>query len=202
MPLPQLVYIMDCPSAGLYKIGRAWFPRDRAVAVARAVQAPVCVLAEFEVGNAAAEERALHRAFAGQRRRFGSGWGKTEWFELSPLDVLSIMLMYYPVGVVWPDAFGRFEARCKEFAQLVADRRAAALRASRPAVHFPLCLTRAQAAEMLSLSPTLIGRAVKAGALRSIGRGRGWRVKRDDVLALAARADLAELVEKWRDGKG
>jgi hypothetical protein len=49
----------------------------------------------------------------------------------------------------------------------------------------PVWLTKAQAVEVSGLPARWIDRAVKAGRLKAIGRGHGWRVHRDEVLKLA-----------------
>ena len=69
-------------------------------------------------------------------------------------------------------------AGLERFAELIAER-------LRPADPRPLWLTRAQAAEVSGLPLRWIDRAVKAGQLRPIGHGHGWRVHRDDGLRLA-----------------
>jgi excisionase family DNA binding protein len=183
MPLPQRVYIMDCPSAGLYKLGRSWFPRARAVDVKRTVGAPVSVLAEFDVPNAKAEERALHKMFARQRRRFGHGDGCTEWFELSEFDVLLILLCYSSGATVWAEPFSRFADRLASLLKAIGLTAAATVPTRR---FLPIWLTGKQAVEVLGRDRRTLNRTIREGKARSIGRGRGWRVYRDDVLALGA----------------
>ncbi len=55
----------------------------------------------------------------------------------------------------------------------------------RPADTRPVWLTKAQAVEVSGLPARWIDRAVKNERLKPIGHGHGWRVHRDDVLALA-----------------
>lgn len=90
---------------------------------------------------------------------------------------------------------------------LVAPAQAAAFRqfaellqaAVRPVDTRPVLLTREQAVEASGLPLTWIRLAVKRGAVEQIGRGRAARLRRDEVLALAAREDLAAMVEGWRE---
>lgn len=89
---------------------------------------------------------------------------------------------------------------------LVAPTQAAALRqlaallqSARPVDTRPVLLTREQAVEATGLPPTWLRLAVKARAVEQIGRGRAARLRRDEVLALAAREDLAQLVESWHE---
>lgn len=207
MPLPQLIYIGFSTAAGPYKIGRSWAPRQRLKDVSRGLGAPVHLLGEFATPDAEADEKLLHALCESKRVRYGERrWdGHTEWFDLAPLQLVAVYLLcahLAPFGIARgladPERGRRaVEDIAQAFARLAAERFA-----KRPHP-WPMLLTRAQACELSSLSPALIGRAVKRGQLKAVGRGRGWRVRRDDVLALAARSDLAELVEKWKEnGEG
>jgi hypothetical protein len=83
-------------------------------------------------------------------------------------------------------------------AQAAAFRQLAALlQSARPVDTRPVLLTREQAVEASGLPPTWLRLAVKHKAVEQIGRGLGARLRRDEVLALAAREDLAQLVEAW-----
>lgn len=62
----------------------------------------------------------------------------------------------------------------------------------------PPLLTREQALEVSGLPVTWLGLAIRHGAVRQVGRGRAARVDRADVLALASRRDLGELVAQWQ----
>jgi hypothetical protein len=85
-------------------------------------------------------------------------------------------------------------------AQAAAFRQLAALlQSARPVDPRPVLLTREQAVEATGLPPTWLRLAVKARAVEQIGRGRAARLRRDEVLALAAREDLAQLVESWHE---
>lgn len=181
MPLRQQLYVMDCPSAGLYKLGLSWAPQQRVVDIKRAVGCPVHVLAAFDVANARAEELALHRLFWRQRRRLGRGDGCTEWFELSALDVLSILLAYSDRGMVWLDNWGRFTGELQAFTEAFTRQLAEALA---PPRLLPIWLTSAQAVAALGQHRRVLNCAIREGKVRRIGRGRAWRVYRDDVLKL------------------
>jgi hypothetical protein len=77
---------------------------------------------------------------------------------------------------------------------------AALLQSARPVDTRPVLLTREQAVEASGLPATWLRLAVKRGAVEQIGKGRAARLRRDEVLALASREDLAALVEEWRNG--
>ena len=75
---------------------------------------------------------------------------------------------------------------------------AALLQSARPVDTRPVLLTREQAVDASGLPSTWLRLAVKHKAVEQIGRGRAARLRRDEVLALASREDLAALVEGWR----
>jgi hypothetical protein len=81
----------------------------------------------------------------------------------------------------------------RRFAEVIAD-------ALRPVDTRPVLVTKAQAVEMSGLPVSWIELAVRAGRLASFGRGVARRLRRDEVLALAASEDLPALVEQWRNG--
>ncbi len=65
----------------------------------------------------------------------------------------------------------------------------------------PVLLTKAEAVEMSGLPVTWIESAIRAGRLAAFGRGVARRLRRDEVLALAASEDLPALVEAWRESE-
>lgn len=71
--------------------------------------------------------------------------------------------------------------------------------AARPADTRPVLMTRAEAIEASGLPRTWLALAVKCKAVEQIGKGRAARLRRDEVLALAARPDLAKIVGQWRE---
>lgn len=83
----------------------------------------------------------------------------------------------------------------RRFAEMIAA-------ASRPVDTRPVLVTKAEAVEMSGLPVSWLELAIKAGHVSAFGRGVARRLRRDEVLALAAREDLPALVERWRDGKG
>lgn len=175
MPLPKRLYIMHCRGTTFYKIGISWAAELRVRDIRRAVQSPVDVVAEFKVPNARAEERALHRRYAACRIRLGAGNGCTEWFNLPHAEAGALVLL---LTLAFSSA-----AQFKEFMRQLS----AILNP------YPWLLTKAQAVELSGLPVTWIEQATRGDSpkLRHIGRGRGWRVHRDELLAFA---------ESFRDG--
>jgi hypothetical protein len=89
-----------------------------------------------------------------------------------------------PAALATPDAL-------RQFAEMIAA-------SVRPADTRPLLLTREEALSMSGLPVTVFALAVKHGAVRKSFKGHATRYSRDDVLALASREDLAQMVEGWR----
>jgi excisionase family DNA binding protein len=178
MALRKLLYVMHCPGTDLYKIGISQWPTLRARDIARAVERPVDLLAESESPDARQDERELHNMFAAYRKRFGCGDGCTEWFEMDPPTGCLLLLLLLPRDVL---------------AGLVRDI-LAAVGTAVAAPFFPLCLTRRQAEqylERLGVPASHLRAALRAGKIRPIGRGRGWRVKRADLDSYAKALTLS-----------
>jgi hypothetical protein len=91
-----------------------------------------------------------------------------------------------------PDTFG------------AADTRSLALVASMIASRVdsrPVLLTKAEAVAVSGLPRSWVELAVKHKRLVPLGKGRTWRLRRDEVLELASDPALGALVEEWREAE-
>jgi hypothetical protein len=94
VPRPERIYIMHCPSAGLYKIGRSRHPRVRALAVAWRVKAYVRVQSSLEAPDAEADEKALHSFCSTSRTHLPPKWeGQTGWFKPGPFEAVGVWFL-------------------------------------------------------------------------------------------------------------
>ncbi|HEV2859474.1 MAG TPA: GIY-YIG nuclease family protein [Pyrinomonadaceae bacterium] len=176
MPLRQRLYIMHCRGTPYYKIGISWAARQRVVDIRRAVKAPVDIIAEFDVPNARAEEKALHQMYAAYRVRLGNGDGCTEWFSLPHAEagVLTLLLTCTFASKEEIEAFTR------QLAELLGE-------ALKPVQRLPIFLTRKQALEVTGRPLAWLEKATRGESprLRHIGRGRAWRVHHEELLKFA-----------------
>lgn len=131
----------------------------------------------------------------GEKRYVRGRTGKQRDFEPEAVERLKFELESVDTATDGQPGGGALmaPAQVQAFRQL-----AALLQSARPVDTRPVLLTTAQAVEASGLPATWLHMAVRAKAIEQIGRGRASRLRRDEVLTLAAREDLAALVDEWR----